>query len=112
MSVINACSAAADELLESRRLVDSLEKGNAALSERLATEKRISSVLTSANDARAAEAAALRAALVAKDETIAAKDAIIANRGEMIEKLKKRQRSPLRRITDILIGVAVLAVIK
>ena len=111
-SIINACSAAADELLETRRLVDSLEKENTALSERLNTEKRISSLSTAESEARAAEATALRAALAAKDETIAAKDAVIANRGEMIAKLKKRSRSPLKRIADILIGVAIFAVIK
>ncbi|MEP7213501.1 MAG: hypothetical protein ABI791_10515 [Acidobacteriota bacterium] len=111
-SIVNACSATADELLESRRLVGALETENSALSERLETERSISSLLTKANEARGAEAAALRVALAAKDETIAAKDAVIENRREMIEALKKKPRSPLKRITDILIGAAIFAVIK
>ena len=111
-SVVSACAAAADELLESRRLIATLEKENGALAERLETERSISSLLVKADEARAAEAAALRVALAAKDETIAAKDAVIENRREMIEALRKKPRSPLKRITDILIGAAIFAVIK
>ena len=87
---MKACAAAADELAEQRRLADALEAENSALRERLATKVRIASLLEQSNDARAAEAAALRDALAAKDQTIAAKDAV----------------------TDILIGAAVFAILK
>lgn len=107
-----ACSAAADELLETRRLVEALDFENAALVKRLETEREISSLLKKAGDAREAEAAALRSALAAKEETIAAKEAVIENRQQMIEVLKKKSNSPLRRIADLLIGAAVFAVLK
>jgi septal ring factor EnvC (AmiA/AmiB activator) len=110
--VAAACAAAADELAETRRLVGSLESANAALRERLETERRISSLLENAKQARESEAAALRTALAAKDETIAAKDAIIDVRRQQIETLKKRTRSPLARVADILIGAAVFAILK
>ena len=55
---------------------------------------------------------ALRTALAAKDETIAAKDAVIENRERLIAELKKKSRSPIKRITDILVGAAIFAIIK
>jgi len=110
--IINACAAAADELKETRSLASALDAENTALKERLVTEQRISASLVQINDARIAEAAALRSALTAKDETIAAKNALIENRGETIDALKKKSRSPLKRIADVLIGVAVFAIFK
>jgi hypothetical protein len=109
---VNACSAAAEELSSSRLLISVLEKENAALAKRLESERQISSLLDKVNESREAESAALRTALAAKEETIAAKDAVIENRGRMIDELKKKSRSPIRRITDILIGAAIFAIIK
>ena len=109
---VNACAAAADELSGSRLLISALEKENAALTDRLETEKKISSYLAEVKESREAETAALRTALAAKDETIAAKDAVIDNRERLIAELKKKARSPIKRITDILIGAAIFAIIK
>ena len=111
-TVVNACSAAVGELVESRALTAALEKENTALKERLETELRITAVLAKANDARESETAALRIALAAKDETIAAKDAVIENRRQMIETLKKKSSSPFKRIADVLVGAAIFAIIK
>jgi hypothetical protein len=63
-------------------------------------------------DTRRLETDDLRAALDAKNETIAAKDAVIDSQGKLIEKLKKNKVSPWRRIGDILIGAAVFAILK
>jgi hypothetical protein len=109
---VNACSAAVGELVESRALTAALEKENTALKERLETELRITAVLAKANDARESETAGLRIALAAKDETIAAKDAVIENRRQMIETLKKKSSSPFKRIADVLVGAAIFAIIK
>ena len=109
---VNACAAAADELSGSRLLISALEEENAALRNRLEIETQISSHLAEAKESREAETAALHLALTAKDETIAAKDAVIDNRERVIAELKKKSRSPIKRITDILVGAAIFAIIK
>ncbi len=111
-AILGACSAAADELSRTRVLVSALESENAAVKARLESEQKIASVVEQIATSRAAESAALRAAVKAKDETIAAKDALVANRNALIETLRKKPRSPLKRIGDILIGAAIFAIFK
>jgi len=103
---IDACAAAAAELAASRRLIDLLERENTLLTERLNTEKRISQMLTEMNESRRAENEGLRIASAAQKETIAAKDALIADQGKLNAALKKRASSPWKRLGDVLIGVA------
>ena len=110
--IVNASVAVANELAESRRLVNALETENKILYERLATETRLTSILRELNETRKAEADALRSAAAAKTETIIAKDAVITRQDQLIQDLKKKKSSPWKRIGDVLLGVAILAVIK
>lgn len=112
LRLISACSAAADELNASRVLIDALDAENAALKSRLATEQRLTVLLTELNDARHAETDALRTTLAAKNETIAAKDSALTSQDKLIEALKRKRPSPWRRLGDILIGAAAIAVLK
>ena len=107
-----ACNAAADELGVSRILIDALETENAALRSRLETEKRANDLLTELNETRRAENEAMKATVAAKNETIAAKDAAIAAQEKLIEQLKGKKRSPWSRVADILLGAAVIAILK
>jgi chromosome segregation ATPase len=111
-NVENACAAAADDLIATRQLVDSLDAENQALRSSLATERQAAALLTELNETRKAENAALRAAITAKNETIAAKDAVIASQDKLVGQLKSKRTSPWRRIGDVLIGVAIAAIIK
>ena len=104
--------AAAVELEKSRVLIDALDAENGALKARLATEKRLSETLTELNSTRRSEAEALRTAISAKDEAIAAKDAVIRKQDDLIADLKRKRRSPLGRIGDILIGAAAVLILK
>ena len=104
--------AAAIELENSRAMITSLEAENAAMRERLETEKRLTSVLAELAATQKAESAALRAAIDAKDETIRAKDSVIAAQDKYTAELKPRSRSPWRRVGDILIGAAAAALLK
>ena len=88
-------------------LIEALETENAALRLRLETEKKLTAVFSEINETRKSETESLRAALKAKDEALAAKDAVIAASDKQIAELKKRKSSPLKRLGDILIGVAV-----
>ena len=110
--MIAACSAAVDELKASRVLIDSLESENAALRDRLETEKKATALLAELNETRKAESEALRAAVAAKNETIAAKDAVITAQDKLIATLKTKKSSPWRRLGDVLIGAAVFAVLR
>lgn len=110
--MINACAAAADELVTTRQLIEALESENALVKQALETEKKLVAVLAKSNDSREREAEALRGAIKAKDETIAAKNDVIAAREQAIAALRNKPRSPLKRITDILIGAAVFAILK
>ncbi len=107
-----ACSAAADDLAATKKLVAALDGENDALKLRLATEQQTTALLTELNKARTGESDALRAAIAAKNETLTAKDALIAKQDKLIQTLKTKRSSPWRRIGDILIGVAVMAVLK
>jgi hypothetical protein len=108
----SACAAAADELAASRTLIDALETENAALKERLDTEKRTTALLTELNETRKSETEALRTALAAKNETFTAKDAVIAGQDKLIETLKRKKSSPWKRIGDVLIGIGVAVVLR
>jgi len=110
--LINSCAAAAEDLARTRILADALERENALLKERLETEKRTSAVLLELNETRKAEAASLRETVAAKNETIIAKDGVIAAQDKLIETLKKKKTSPLKRLGDVLIGVALAAVLR
>lgn len=104
--------AAAIELENSRSMIATLEAENAAVRERLETEKRLTSVLAELSATQKAESAALRSALEAKDETIRAKDAVITAQDKYAAELRSRTRSPWRRVGDVLIGVAAAALLK
>ncbi len=101
-----------DELKASRVLIEALENENRAVKERFETEKRATSILTELNDTRKSEADALRITVAAKNETITAKDAVIASQDKLINVLKAKKPSPWRRLGDVLIGAAVFAILK
>lgn len=98
--------AAANEIETSRRLITLLEEENALLKKRLATEIEVSKVLNQLAEGRRLEAEALRKAAEAKDETIAALKQQTETQEKIIAELKRRRSSPLRRIGDVLIGIA------
>ena len=104
--------AAAIELEKTRVLADALESENSLLKDRLASEKQMVSLLSEVATTRAAEAAALRSAIDSKNETIKAKDAVINAQDDLVNALKAKRPSPWRRIGDILIGAAAIAVLK
>lgn len=110
--VISACAAAAAELSVSRKLIEAVGRENRALTERIETYRRTETLLTELNASRRSENDALRTAVSAKNETIAAKDAALARQAELITELKKRKTSLLKRIGDIMIGVAVSSILK
>jgi hypothetical protein len=64
------------------------------------------------NETRKSENDALRAALAAKNETIAAKDAVIAGQDKLIDALKQKKTSPWKRLSDVLLGAAIFAILK
>ena len=109
---LSACMATAVELEKIRFLATSLENENRALTERLASEKQTTTILTELNETRRGESEALKNAIAAKNETIAAKDNVIASQDRLVEALKKKKPSPWRRIGDILLGAAAIAVLK
>ena len=104
--------AAADDLEKTRVLVRELESENLLLTERLETEKRTTALLTELNETRKSESEALRITVAAKNETIAAKDAVIASQDKLIETLKRKKASIWRRLGDVLIGAAAIAILK
>ncbi len=104
--------AAAIDLEKSRVLVDELESENRLLGERLETERRTTVLLTELSETRKSEVEALRGTVAAKNETIAAKDAVIASQDKLIETLKRKKTSIWRRLGDVLIGAAAIAVLR
>jgi hypothetical protein len=72
----------------------------------------VTATLNELNETRRQESDALRAALAAKNETIVAKDGAIAAQDRLIEALENKRPSPWRRIGDILIGAAAIAILK
>lgn len=101
--------AAALELEQSRRLITALEDERRVLADRLETERRATTVLNEINETRKSENTALTATVRAKDETIAARDTVIAAQQKQIE---SRRPSLLRRVGDILAGVAIGRILK
>jgi hypothetical protein len=110
--IINSCAAAAVDLEKTRGLVTALETENGLLKTRLDTEKRTSAVLLELNETRKLETASLRETIAAKNETIVAKGSVIESQDTLIAALKKKKSSPLKRITDVLIGVGLLALFR
>jgi len=110
--LIAACAAVVDELRLSRNLIATLTSENLALKSRLETEKRVTNIQTELLGTRQSENEALRTSLAAKNDTIAAKDLVIASQDRLAETQKKQPQSPLKRIGDILIGVAAGVILK
>lgn len=104
--------ATAVDLEKTRVLVRELEGENRLLGERLETERRTSAFLTELNETRMSESEALRTTIAAKNESIAAKDAVIASQDKLIETLKRKKTSIWRRLGDVLIGAAAIAILK
>ncbi len=94
------------------RLIDALERENAALKMRLDTERSANAILLELNEARKSESDALRETVKAKNETIAAKDSAIAAQDKLIDELKTKRPSILKRIGDIALGAALGAVLR
>jgi hypothetical protein len=101
-----------EELKAARVLIERLDAANGALRERLETEKRQTELLRELNETRKSEAAALVGALEAKNQTIATKDAVIGSQEKLIETLKRKKSSPLKRVLDVLVGVGVGVILK
>ena len=101
-----------EDLRATRSLAAALEQENTALNARLEIERRSVGLLTELNETRRSETEALRRTVVAKNEAIAAKDAVIASQEKLIEALKKKKSSPWKRLGDVLIGAAVIAILK
>lgn len=116
LAVIFSVSVAAqtqnDELTLANRLIDALERENAALRQRLETEKAANAVLIEMNETRKSETEALRETLATKNEAIAAKEAVIAAQDTLIERLKTKRTSLWKRIGDIAIGAAIGTVLR
>ena len=93
-------------------MVGLLERENGLLKDRLETEKRTVSLLAELNESRRAENEALLNAVAAKNETVHAKDAVIANQEKLIATLKNRKTSPWKRLGDVLIGLAAGAILR
>ncbi len=104
--------AAANDLEKTRVLAGELERENSLLSERLETEKRTLALLTELNETRKTESEALRSTVAAKNDTIAAKGAVIASQDKLIETLKRKKTSIWRRLGDVLVGAAAIALLK
>lgn len=97
---------------KTRLFAAALERENELLNERLKTEKEQVALLTELSTSRKSEAEALRTALAAKNETIMAKDSVIAGQDKLIDALKTKKTSPWKRIGDVLIGVAISALLR
>ncbi|MFM9904813.1 MAG: hypothetical protein ACKVQJ_09610 [Pyrinomonadaceae bacterium] len=111
-SVIAACMAAAAELENTRVLVTAIENESQLLKDRLETELRTTALLRELNESRRSEGEALRTTVNGKNETIAAKDNVIAAQEKLIDALKQKRPSPWRRLGDILIGAALITLVK
>jgi len=110
--IVGACAAAANELAETRRLVEVLEAENRLLRERLAVSKRLEDGLSALNETRDKEAATLRKAIEAGERAIREKDAAIEKQEEMIAELKRRKNSPWKKVGYILVGIAAASILK
>lgn len=104
--------AAAAELENTRVLVTAIENESQLLKDRLETELRTTALLRELNESRRSEGEALRTTVNGKNETIAAKDNVIAAQEKLIDALKQKRPSPWRRLGDILIGAALITLVK
>lgn len=104
--------ATAIDLEKTRNLAGELENENNLLIERLEIEQRTTALLGELNETRKSESEALRTTIAAKNETIAAKDAVIASQDKLIETFKRKKTSIWRRLGDVLIGAAAIAILK
>lgn len=104
--------ATAVELEKTRVLVSAIESENRLLTERLKTETQTTGILMELNETRKGEADALRNVIEAKNVTLLAKDAVIASQDKLVEALKQKRPSPWRRLGDILIGAAAVAILR
>lgn len=100
------------ELEAARELIAANDAETAALRERLETEKRLTRALDELAATQRLESQALRTALTAKDEALTANAAVIASQEKLIAELKKKKSSPWRRLGDILLGAAAIAVLR
>lgn len=107
-----ACMATAIDLEKTRILASELETENQLLADRLETEKRTTALLAELNETRKSENDALRSTVAAKNETIAAKDAVIASQDKLVEALNRKKTSIWRRLGDVLLGAAAIAVLR
>ncbi len=104
--------ATAVDLEKMRVLVSELESENRLFGERLETERRTTELLNELVETRKSESDALRSTIASKNETIGAKDAVIASQDKLVETLKRKKSSIWRRLGDVLIGAAAIAVLK
>ncbi|HBR57613.1 MAG TPA: hypothetical protein DEA22_09105 [Blastocatellia bacterium] len=110
--LVAACAAAVEELKQSRELLTALEKENEFFRLRLETEKERAAILAELVDTRKKENAAQAAALDARRGEAEALRAVIAAQGELVTALRKKKRSPLARIGDVLLGAGLIAILK
>jgi septal ring factor EnvC (AmiA/AmiB activator) len=100
------------ELEAARTLIAATEAESQALRGRLETEKRLTRALEELVATQRSETGALRSALAASSEALTAKDAVIASQERLVAELKKSKSSPWRRLGDILLGAAAVAVLR
>ena len=93
-------------------LAAALETENGALKRQLETTKQSIDLLNELNETRKSETDSLRQTVAAKNEAIAAKDAVIASQDKLIAELKNKKSSPWKRLGDVLIGAAIVAIFK
>jgi hypothetical protein len=93
-------------------LIAATEAEGAALRERLETEKRLTRALDELTATQRSEAQALRTALTANGEALAARNTVIASQAKLLDELKRKKPSPWRRLGDILVGAAAVLVLK
>lgn len=109
---LDLANKALDELELQDKVITAQDKLITALNDRLSTEKEKSALALELAEARKREAEAQRIAAGSAVEAIAAKDKIIANKDEQIEILKKKKPSILKRIGDVMLGVAAASLIR
>ncbi len=101
-----------EELRLANRLIEALERENAALRTRLETEQQANAILKELNETRKSETDALRQTIAAKNETIAAKDAVITEQDKLIAGLQTKRTSIWKRLSDIAIGAAAGSILR
>lgn len=89
-----------------------LDSESKMLRDRLETERQRAALLEELNLTRKAEGDALRTVVLAKNETLAAKDEVIANQQKLIDSLKAKKRSFWSRFGDVAIGIAAGALLR